>query len=316
MNLDDVMLAFRTGKYANLIKHVRSVLSSEGPDAYRDAKKSLPAIAFCGEFQGGHGKSNLIRFNNLLVFDIDHLSEEEMIRVRECLSKDKVVKAFWASPSGNGYKGLIKVEFNNVAEGITLDLLYKKAFADIVSYFKGQHGIQLDEACSDYSRICYACWDEGLICKEESIPFVVNCGSLLGCEEKRGGPTHHQEHGGETRTLKEFKPVNVKGKNSPRDRAIISSITKYLTKRNLSITSTYDEWLRVGFAIAGTFNYDLGLKYYLDLCKLDGAKYDEAKSIEKLQECYMKGTGEISLGTIIEMARQKGYVFKGSSEDS
>ena len=293
------------------------MLKTNGEDAYRDAKKSLSAIAFCGEFKGGHGKSNLVRYNNLLVFDIDHLDEEEMIRVHHCLSNTNTIMAFWVSPSGNGYKGLMKIEYQNTIDNANLDICYKKAYADVTAYFDEYFGIHLDSACSDYSRVCYVCWDENLFFNPQAHVFAVDCSVAL--LPKRENFTQivkdirvKQPKAG----VLEFHPFNEKGKNDPRSRRIIGSIIKYLTKRNLSITSTYDEWLRVGFAIASTFNYDLGLKYYLELCKLDGIKYDEQKSIKKLQECYLHGSGDIKLGTIIEMAQKQGYRYKGSSEDS
>ena len=65
-------------RYAEEISKVRAVLEQEGEPKYKEAKKSLPAIAFCGEFSGGHGKDHLVKYSNLLVFDIDHLTAEEM----------------------------------------------------------------------------------------------------------------------------------------------------------------------------------------------------------------------------------------------
>ena len=316
-SLKSVLSDFKNGRYANQIKRVRNVLRTSGEDAYRDAKKSLSAIAFCGEFNKGHGKSDLVRYNNLLVFDIDHLDEEEMIRVRRCLSDTNSVLAFWTSPSGNGFKGVMRINYRNKPDDADLDKCYKKAYADVTSFFDKHYGVHLDPACSDYSRVCYVCWDENLFFNPGAHEFVVDCNGSL--QPKRGKPTQKASDFIAKRPEigdVGFHPQNEKGKNDPRSRRIIVSIIKYLTKRNLSITSTYDEWLRVGFAIASTFNYDLGLKYYLELCKLDGIKYDEEESIKKLKECYIHGSGDIKLGTIIEMAQKKGYQYKGSSEDS
>ena len=67
--------------------------------------------------------------------------------------------------------------------------------------------------------------------------------------------------------------------------------------------------------IASTFNYDIGLKYYMKLSKLDPDKYNENNCIEKLKECYRTGNGTITIATIIDMACAKGYIHKGSSED-
>ena len=54
----------------------------------------------------------------------------------------------------------------------------------------------------------------------------------------------------------------------------VNIITDFVNrpKKDISEIKNYDEWLRVGFAIASTFNYDIGIKYYLKLSKLDPDK--------------------------------------------
>ena len=69
ITLSQVLSDFRTGRYAEAIENVRQVLVEEGPIAYSTAKKNLPAIAFCGEFSGGHAKSNIVKYNNLMIID-------------------------------------------------------------------------------------------------------------------------------------------------------------------------------------------------------------------------------------------------------
>lgn len=309
VKLEHVLSAFKEGLFAEAISKVRAVLEQQGELKYKEAKKSLPAIAFCGEFSGGHSKDNLVKYNNLLVFDIDHLTTDEMHKAYLTISSDKYIMALWVSPSGNGYKGLIRVNYQNIPDSIGLDTCYKKAFKEVTAYFLNQFGIQLDTNCSDYSRICYVCSDPNLFINEDATPFIVDCRAVVKEEKKSSQvPSSRQDI-----VTNVSKIVNIPGKNSQHDRNLVSSILKYLTKRNLSITRSYDEWLRVGFALANSFNYDLGAKYFLAFSKMDADKYDESKCIEKLQECYMNGRGDVTLGTVVEMARSKGY--KGSSED-
>ena len=309
VELERVLSAFKTGHFASEISKVRNVLKQQGELKYKEAKRMLPAIAFCGEFSGGHAKEDLVRYNNLLVFDVDHLTGDEMRKAYSTLSSDEHILAFWVSPSGNGYKGLIRVLYQNIPESIEFDLCYKKAFKEITTFFYNHFGIELDTNCSDYSRICYVCWDPNLYINDGATSFAVDCSHLSKEEKKVSRVSSSDQVMGATPS----KIVNVSGKNSQHDRNIISAILKYLAKRNLSITSMYDDWLRVGFALANTFNYDLGVKYFLAFSKMDADKYDERKCIEKLQECYINGRGDVTLGTIVEMARSKG--FKGSSED-
>ena len=87
----------------------------------------------------------------------------------------------------------------------------------------------------------------------------------------------------------------------------MGSIVTYLKKRRISITATYDRWVRVAFAIADTFTYDIGKNYYLDLCRLDGDDHDEDGSIRLLESCYHSTRGRITFGTIRHYAQEYGY---------
>jgi len=95
--------------------------------------------------------------------------------------------------------------------------------------------------------------------------------------------------------------------NNPENRKIIKSIINYLSKRGLSITNSYEEWYRVGYAIANSFTYDIGEKYYLSLCRLDGPNHDEINSINMLHYCYENTSDRIKFNSIIYFANKKGY---------
>ena len=99
----------------------------------------------------------------------------------------------------------------------------------------------------------------------------------------------------------------TEGKNTPRDRAVIRSILRYLEKRQISITESYDQWVRVAFAVANTFTYDVGKTCFLRLCRLDGDAHDENGSVRLLETCYCDSRGEVSLGTILHFAQEAGY---------
>ena len=66
VTLDVVLQRFKNGTYSERISYVRKVLAEKGASEYASVKKGLPAIAFCGEFSGGHAKKNLKIYNNLL----------------------------------------------------------------------------------------------------------------------------------------------------------------------------------------------------------------------------------------------------------
>ena len=98
-------------------------------------------------------------------------------------------------------------------------------------------------------------------------------------------------------------------------RHCMKSICRYLKKRNQSITSTYQEWYKIGQAIANIFSYSIGKEYYLRLCRLDGEKHSEEESIKKIIECYSQcsksSSKRLGIKSIIEAAKQKGWKIEG-----
>jgi hypothetical protein len=63
----------------------------------------------------------------------------------------------------------------------------------------------------------------------------------------------------------------------------------------------------VAFAVANTFTHDVGERYFLRLCRLDGTNHDEVGSKKLLRYCYLNSRGKITFRTIIRFAILNGY---------
>lgn len=314
LNLLDVLESFKNGKYKDLITKIRAILKEGNLELYSIAKSKLPAITFCGKFENGHKKENLSTYNYLLIIDIDKLGTNAMLYTRNCLQADKYVFAFWESPSQNGFKGLIKLSYDKEFTFEGPHRYHKYAFQCIAEYFEKTYNILLDTSGSDVSRLCFVSHDTNLVVKSECCAFHVNTSRIAPlplietnkCTKGKKTSSHIPEYEFDKRHL------NPKGKNASEHRVEISKIIKYLNKKNLSITSNYDNWYRVGYAIANTFTSDLGKEYYLKLCRLDGACHDEGESVKMLIYCYDNSKGYINFGTIIHLAQEQGYKRGGS----
>ena len=236
-------------------------------------------------------------YNNIVVIDIDHLSEEAMPTVAEHLLQDKYIFAYWKSPSGQGLKGLVRVRDFGESR---LDEHHRQAFRQLTDYFKTEYSIDIDHSGSDYSRLCYACWDEGLVVKETARVFYVEKpvgGSVL----RSTSAEKPQQPYVETTTTRRRK-VNRKT-----DIDTVKDIIHYLQETGRSITYEYENWLRVAYAIAATFTVKTGLSLFLQLSRQDADKYDEEACHRMLDYCYAHTNGQVTLGTIVYLARWAGY---------
>ena len=301
--LEEALSLIRNGDQKERISAMRELVN-EHVDKYNEIKGTLPAHIFSGTFSGGHSLNNLLEYNRLLNIDIDKLVDNKMAIVAAQLRNDPYVFSYWKSPSGKGYKGLVKLDYGDV---MLKDPAYwhKEAFHQLYKYFQDQYDIVLDVKCSDVPRLCFISYDPNLVLKPDAKAFPVQ-----PIEEVKTAKKESMKH---RKSYPVYTGVNYRrnepGRNAAINRKIVARIIRYLEKNKLSITSSYYEWFSVAMAIVTTFNYDVGEKYFLRLCRLDGDKHDESASVSMLRYCYEHSNFEITLGTLLYFAQRKGYKF-------
>ena len=297
--LDGVLKSFASGRYAKTVREARGYLEEGDVEMYKACKSMLPVVAFCGVFEGGHSKEDLVCYNNIVVIDIDHLPEEPLATVAEQLRQDKYIFAYWKSPSGQGLKGLVRVGGGDESR---LDEHHRQAFRQLTDYFKTEYSIDIDQSGSDYSRLCYACWDEGLVVKETAGVFYV---------EKPVGGSVPRCTSAEILQQPYVETATARGRKANRKTDIdtVKDIIRYLQDTGRSITYEYENWMRVAYAIAATFTDKTGLSLFLQLSRQDADKYDEEACRRLLDYCYVHTNGQVTLGTIVYLARRAGYLM-------
>jgi hypothetical protein len=67
-------------------------------------------------------------------------------------------------------------------------------------------------------------------------------------------------------------------------------------------------------AIANSFTYDIGEKYFLKLSFMDTGKFNEKNCKGFLHNCYESRNGAIKFNTIVYYASKKGYIIKKQRE--
>jgi hypothetical protein len=296
MTINDFLNDIKIEKYKIKITELRNQLKNGNFEGSKLVKQSLPAATFSGLFKNRHTVDSIVKYNKICVIDIDHITSDVLGKLLIQFKDDPYIIAFWISPSGNGIKGLVQFKFN-IDVGLTgWRHHHKNAFLLLQAYFKENYNIEIDKSGSDVTRFCFISADKNLIIKKASKEFEINNDSIVISTKI---PT--EKHNRSNRKYSNFVETDYlypNGKNMAECRYRIQRIILFLKKRNLSITFSYDEWFRVAYAIADTFTYDIGEKYYLRLCELDGSRYDRDQSIKMLRYCYQNSKQEISFATI------------------
>jgi len=279
-----------------------------GSELYPIKKKNLPVVTFCALFEkNNRRKEGIILYNNLLVLDIDKLDIESIKTVKKVLDNDNFLVANWTSPSGAGLKGLIKLKFNDIQlNNENIDFHHKRAFKKVSSYFLEKYNIELDKSGNDYTRLCFISWDKNITIKNSYSNFEVDNNEFIDSINNVGQKTKININKS-PRDKSKFILHNDIGKNSQSNKREMIKIINFLSREKKSITNSYDEWLRVAFGISNTFTFDLGKKYFIEMSKMDGFKFNELECLALLEDCYYNSKGIINFNTIIHFAKEKGY---------
>ncbi len=304
ITIGNVLESFKKDTYKERIKSLRSVLSTN-EQSFKMNKGLLPAVTFSGEFNNGHKAENLLNYSRVIVIDIDKIPDEDIEKIRSKLLADKYFFAIWRSPSGKGLKALLYLEYDtDIAD---IPTIHKSAFRQVYSYLTNEYNIFPDASGSDVSRLCFISYDPDLIIKDDFSPFCVEQSGIERYNPKKARAVSYK-------TPNIINPIhyNSEGKNNHAHRNELRKIIRYLDRRKLSITGTYDDWYRVGYAIADTFSYDVGVKLYHKLSVLDGPKYDKEGCDRMLVYCYDNSKKMITFATIKYLAKLQGY--RGSSQ--
>lgn len=312
--IKDVLRGIKEERLSFIVKRLREYIADDDMESYGHYKKGLPGVTFSATFREKRRRDSLKVYNEIVVLDIDKLTSDELQNNKKMLFEDPYVISFWESPSQKGLKGLISLDYN--LEITDFDFFHKIAFKKLVDYFQNKYKIVLDESGCDTTRLCFLSADADIVIKEQCSAFsIVQDDVELYSSAAKAYSTRQDTI---RKVNKKDALLNAVGKNSQKNRLVIKSIIKYLNKRNLSITNTYDKWYRIAFAIANSFTYDIGEKYFLDLCRLDKENHNEIESINLLINCYETSNSAITFSTIFYYAQEVGYkpkMIKGDGSE-
>jgi len=310
MKAGQALKEIREGKFQDIIKKLRDPDYPEADKAR--IKKKLKSYLFCGAFSY-RNQDALLEYSNLCILDFDGIGAERVAEAKDRLLEDPYICAAWISPKGAGLKALVAFEFSEPTEDLltkNINQCHKFAYARFRDYLCDKYPHPLDASGSDVTRLCYTSFDPEIGIKDNAKKYIVDFSERLLTKTYK--PKRNDLYKASSPVLGEEEVMHIQRKTSQSARRVMKSIIKYLSKRQLSITSTERDWYLVGQAIANVFTYSIGKEYYLRLCRLDGEKHDEVKSKRKIIDCYIcsrleEGQPSVGMLRIMQFAKEKGW---------
>lgn len=267
------------------VLRLRDMVAEYGPleakkhEDYKLTKQQLPGATLSGLFSRRKGDC-LMKHTGFVAIDID-LGDNTSIgnfgTILRTLRHRAEVAMYMRSCSGTGYFALIPLAYPEH---------HKEQFRALQKEYAAM-GIVLDNACSDITRIRFASYDEHPYVNEQAIPYM---GVDLGSQTLA---PRAAVYGGHVDSM------------DSKVQAVETLVSK-LEMHHIDITDSYNDWYRIGFALANLPN-PIGRQMFhrvSAICK----KYNPQECDKKFDT--LQRPEKIGLGTFFHICEDYGITLK------
>jgi len=161
VDLDKIIQRIKNGKAKDIVDLVRQAPNKKEADKI---KSTLHCILFAGEFSERNG-NGLVEHSGLMCVDFDkYPSTDAMLEHFEILKQNKHFILLFVSPSGFGYKGVVKIPEATKETHPKYFTAFQKEFD--FDYW--------DKSCSNVDRVCYESYDPNIYVNYDAEIFEPN----------------------------------------------------------------------------------------------------------------------------------------------
>ena len=262
-------------EYKDDILRLRAVFDKEKRNAL---KRSLPQATISGVFSPTRAKNNLSQHSGLICVDIDAKDNPDILdweTLKQDLSVLPQIAYCALSVSGKGLFLVIPLRYpeKHLQQFRQLQIDFRKM------------GIMIDSACSDITRLRCLSYDEHPIINENATLY-------------EGVYVEKPKH-------KSFPTCFIyEGENTSAEVAVCC---RKIQQCGIDITASYDDWLKVGCALATLGENGRSLFH---ICSRQNAKYNSAKTDKMFTDLLRRNYQQVNIGTFFWMCKQYGITTK------
>lgn len=262
-------------EYKDDILRLRAVFDKEKRNAL---KRSLPQATISGVFSPTRAKNNLSQHSGLICVDIDAKDNPDILdweTLKQDLSVLPQIAYCALIVSGKGLFLVIPLRYpeKHLQQFRQLQIDFRKM------------GIMIDSACSDITRLRCLSYDEHPIINENATLY-------------EGVYVEKPKH-------KSFPTCFIyEGENTSAEVAVCC---RKIQQCGIDITASYDDWLKVGCALATLGESGRSLFH---ICSRQNAKYNAAKTDKMFTDLLRRNYQQVNIGTFFWMCKQHGITTK------
>ncbi len=273
VSIREVFNIIRTGVIRSHIEAIRGETDKKKREVL---KRNTPSITLSGVFKEKHSISDFIEHSGLLQVDFDNVTNPQ--EVKAILVHDPYTFSCFISPSGAGVKAIVKISRDRQQ--------HERIFEGLSMYYCEIYKLEMDKKCKDVSRLCFLSYDPEIFVNEQSLIFNrVN----------------------ETVDL---------SKDIDHSRKLIQDVEKvtcFIEASKMDITPNYDNWLKLGFALADGLGIN-GLPIFQRLSRFYPG-YNPAECEKQFHQCLKGNRNGITIKSFFQVAKDYGILINNSHKN-
>lgn len=298
VSIDDFLKSVKSGRWKDndLTATINALREQTDKEHIDRIKKKLPAVTLSGVFEGFRRLTNLSKHTGLIQIDLD--KQEALIdisNVRSILHADKYTYACFLSPTGTGLKLIVQIEPDKET--------HLSSYLALETYYHTEYGLTIDKQCKDIARACFFSYDQDLFINRSAQVFSVSKNnektSEKTAENSRKTPEKHAK-----KVEKITENRHGSGFSNFHRGDDLLNVIEQITQNSIDITGGYEDWLKIGFALAEGCG-EAGREHYHSISQYH-PRYDRAQTDNQFNECLKGRKQGIGLPTLFYIAKGKG----------
>lgn len=274
----DIVKRIQSTKYQPQTDYLRNLKEKEIDTARQYKVQNFIGVTWSGTFTPTRKKDNLQIHSGLICVDLDKLSIERLRKLHRQLSADEYTHVLFISPSGNGLKVVVRVEYSTPED-------HKAFFQQLSDYYRDCYAVtatELDASGKNVDRLCFLPCDTNVYYNpgSEVMPLAEEYQNLVS-----------QEEISVAQITKPYAPQEAI-EDTTRQR-LVRCIGR-LQSAAIDLTDQYEKWVEIGLAFASMG--DEGRIYFHQVSSLNSA-YDYQQCEVKFNELLKNRNGRINIGT-------------------
>ncbi len=280
MTVETFLHGVQSGQWRRQVEKVRAL---NDPDQIKEAKKRVPAVAPSALFNGRRGVAYVQQHSGFINLDIDGSKNPGIAEpaARARVYADQFVFAGHVSVSGQGLSIYIQIEPAH----------HEAAFLQLEAYFLEAWGVHVDPACKDVSRLRFVSYDPAMYRNPDARPFRIRRKSFSIAQRPARRVVDRAA-----------APAGDQGSGQ-----YFEAILSQILAAGYDLTGCYDEWLKIGFAIASEYG-EAGRQYFHEISQFHPG-YKPAETDRQFSRCIQTRQAGVTISSFFYMAKQAGFTF-------